>query len=87
MPFSYDPQIEAGLMAIAAGMGEIVQPARGDWKSLREGINTMMMSMRSMAPEFPNVVQTQYQTTAGDGAELSLRWYTRKGVSSSAAVL
>lgn len=87
MAFSYDPQIKVALMAALAAMGEVVQPDRGDWKSTRESVDAQMMLMRSTAPAFPNVVQAQYNTTADDGAEIALCWYTKEGATTTSAVL
>jgi acetyl esterase/lipase len=87
MAFSYDPQIESALKDLLAAMGEVFQPEPGDWKSLRDGINTMMTSMQTVVPVFPDVVQTRYKIIAGDGTEIALRWYTKKGAASGAAVL
>ncbi|MGP3964002.1 alpha/beta hydrolase [Nonomuraea sp. 3N208] len=87
MTMTLDPEIAAVLMAQAEAMTGITLPERGDALALRAMIDdTLKMSFDAL-PDAPDVTMTPYTATAGDGADVPMRWYTRTGSRTGAAVV
>jgi len=81
MPYSYDPQIQEVLAAMRAAYGDMPVSAAGDWQGLRQQSNSSLAAMKVAAPASKNVALTDYRTSARDGTDIALRWYTKKVVS------
>ena len=85
MPFALDPEIAAGLAALFPE--EVPLPPVGDVASRREGVETLQRMTHGSLPMPADVTWRDLHTTAEDGAELLLRWYTKDGASPGSAVL
>lgn len=85
MPFALDPEIAAGLAALFPE--EAPLPAVGDVASRREGVEALQRTTHGSLPMPTDVTIRDLHTTADDGAELLLRWYTKDGASPGSAVL
>lgn len=72
--------------AVAAGTSA-PEPARGDWRSLRDLTNAAIVSDFANAEPAPDVTYVRYEVTAADGAQLELRWYTKADSSLGSAIV
>jgi acetyl esterase/lipase len=87
MSLALDPEIAAVFQAMAAAGPMPARPARGDWRALRQIANSNLAAWAAALPPFPDVQGADYQTVAADGAALKLRWYSKAGANSAAAVV
>lgn len=73
----FDPEISALFVAMAEASGPAVEreiPERGDVLGLRKMVDSGLAHIPH--PDAPNVPSTSYRTTAPDGIEIELRWYS-----------
>ncbi|WP_052665878.1 alpha/beta hydrolase [Nitriliruptor alkaliphilus] len=84
-----DPEIAAVLMAQAeaAAASGLVMPERGDAFTLRAIMDQILLLTYSALPDAPDVSVTSFTATAHDGADIELRWYTRKDPLTGPAVV
>jgi acetyl esterase/lipase len=82
--YALDPEIADALASIVAARGTAPAPLRGDWKQLREN-NGLPYLAALVAPSL-DVETASFFTTAKDGAEIELRWYTKRGSSPGSAI-
>jgi acetyl esterase/lipase len=87
MAHSYDPQFASVLNAIFEISGEPAQPTPGDWKSLREVIESQMSAMAAAMPRFSSVIVNSYSMANADGSSIALRWHIKADTTPGAAVL
>jgi acetyl esterase/lipase len=85
MPFSFDPEIGAGLAALFPETPP--RPPVGDVATRREMIEPLQREIHALLPMPPDVTLTDYETTAQDGATLMLRWYAKNDSAPGSAVL
>jgi acetyl esterase/lipase len=88
VPIPLDPQIASALaLALAAEQAEGVEvPERGDALALRATTDPTADSFPNL-PDGPDVSRADHVVTAGDGHEISLRWYTRGDRAGPASVV
>lgn len=87
MTFKYDSEIQAVLDEIPKNSEEVTLPKRGDWEALREMVNAMVENMTTQAPSFSDVEIKLFNLSTKDGAEIELRWYTKKGSNPGSAIV
>lgn len=77
MALSFDPEVAAAAAPLMAAHEGHAPPAAGDWQSRRTGFEMMLGEMAKALPQYPGVGRQDFRTTARDGAEILLRWYTK----------
>jgi acetyl esterase/lipase len=82
-----DPEIASALMMAAEQAGDVVLPKRDDALGLRAAVDETLSATYRMLPDAPDVTAIEYTVTAGDGYDIPLRWYSRAGANSGAAVV
>ena len=87
MPFTLDPEIEAGLAALNERIGEIEPMPVGDVVRRRAVYDPLQRVMFDQLPFPDDVAISDHKTTALDGTSLLLRWYQKRGVAPGSAVL
>jgi acetyl esterase/lipase len=88
MAFSIDPEIEAILkQAMAAGGAQPPPTVRGDALALRQLLDAQMVVLDGAWEKSPEVTKVTHRTTAGDGTEIELHWYSKAGAATGSAVL
>jgi acetyl esterase/lipase len=87
MAYAFDPEIAAALAARAPQSAPVPPTARGDWKALREAIAIIVAPLMATRTLMPDVEIALFSTKTKDGAEIELRWYTKKGAPKGPAVL
>jgi acetyl esterase/lipase len=86
MAYTLDPEIAAGLAGMADPGVSLPLPPRGDWKALR-AFAAAPMAMMTDLPLAPDVHIKLFSTQTKDGAQIELRWYTKKNAPAGAAVV
>ncbi|GAA2005167.1 alpha/beta hydrolase [Nakamurella flavida] len=87
MPYSLDPQVAAGLAALA-GPDEPPPPLpAGDVEGRRAAVEALQTVAHALLPTPSDVAVRDFETTTADGATLLLRWYAKEGSSPGSAVL
>jgi acetyl esterase/lipase len=87
MKYKLDSEIAAALTALAAQMGAVPVPERGDWKALRDRGNAAHALWAAASPTYANVETKSFFTESVDGAEIELRWYQKRGSRPGSAVV
>lgn len=87
MSFSLDPEIAQGVDTLFEGFGDVEPMAPGDVASRRAIFDKMQLRMFEQLPLRGDVIIKEYETTAEDGAKISLRWYSKGETSPGSAVL
>jgi len=78
--YQLDPEIAAALAPLAAATASAPVIERGDWRALRESVNTNLAFLATLAPPIADEVQIQaLSLTVDDGAEIDARWSTSTG--------
>lgn len=87
MPFSYDPEVGAGLAALFAAAGDEPLPPVGDVATRRKNVEGLQTAIHGLLPMPADVTIRDLETTTGDGATILLRWYAKDGAAPGSAVL
>jgi acetyl esterase/lipase len=87
MPFSYDPEVGAGLAALFAAAGDLPLPPVGDVAERRKNVEALQTGIHALLPMPGDVTIRDLEVTAEDGAPLLARWYTKDGAAPGSAVL
>ncbi|MEU4519125.1 alpha/beta hydrolase [Amycolatopsis sp. NPDC024027] len=83
MALSLDPEIAAAL----APMAGATPPAVGDIAARRAMWEPIIGAASTAQPIPADVETSEHHTTAGDGARIAMRWYTKKGATPGPAVV
>lgn len=86
MPLTLDPEIAALLAAAAQTGARQDMPPPGDVMALRAFTDASLGAMFARMPDAPDVAMTAYAAEVDTG-KIPLRWYSKNGVSSDAAVI
>src|SRR5436305_1805680 len=78
MAYGLDPEVAAAMTAMAAQGVKMPETPRGDWKVLRDTTDGFLAQLVSAVPPAADVAIETFSVRAKDGAELELRWYTKK---------
>ena len=87
MAFTLDPQVAVAmepLSALATGMS---RPEVGDVASRRLTMEAGQVFMETRRVMPSDVMMTDFEARADDGATVGLRWYTKDGASPGSAVV
>ena len=91
MPYTLDPELATVLNALAAQSDPAAAIARGDWQALRAMGNAARGWMNTLVPAYPDgypdVETSDYTASSRDGAQIPLRWYTKRGSRPGSAVV
>ncbi|MTD53804.1 alpha/beta hydrolase [Amycolatopsis pithecellobii] len=87
MSLSLDPEIAAALAPMAGAMAEATPPAVGDITGRRAMWEPIIGAASTAQPIPSDVTTNEYHATADDGAQIQMRWYTKKGATPGPAVL
>lgn len=87
MAYVLDPDVAAVVKAMAEAGIAFPETPRGDWKAKRDGMTPLMEQMMSQLPVPPAVEIKVFTTKSKDGAEIELRWTTKKNGAAGPAVL
>jgi acetyl esterase/lipase len=87
MPLTLDPEVAVVLKAMVAAMGDVVPGPVGDVASRRPVLEAIMAETSALQPMPTDIKQTDFWTTATDGAEVLLRWYAKEEGAAGPAVL
>lgn len=87
MPFTYDPEVGAGLAALFAAAGDVPLPAVGDVAARRTNVEALQTAIHAQLPMPGDVTIRDFEATADDGTSLLVRWYTKDGAAPGPAVL
>ena len=85
MALTYDPEIAAAL-APMAGSG-FNPPAAGDIEGRRAMWEPIIGAASTAQPVPDDVTTSEHLATAGDGAQIKMRWYAKDGANPGSAVL
>ncbi|MDE1190730.1 MAG: alpha/beta hydrolase [Arachidicoccus sp.] len=85
--YAFDPEIEAGLNDFLAKYPPNTQPEKGDWKTTRENVDTLMKNLLGIFSSLEDVSVQQFTTHSWDGAAIHLHWYTPENKKSKSAVV
>jgi acetyl esterase/lipase len=86
MTFTFDPQILEAILAMRPD-GDVVVPAPGDWKGLRESVDLRLEALNAATFSPPDVTRSDFEVTAGDGSPVLVRWYRKEGEDPGSAVV
>ncbi|MQA32130.1 alpha/beta hydrolase [Modestobacter roseus] len=87
MSMTLDPEIAAALAPMAAAMAETPPPAVGDVAGRRALWEPILATAGTAQPIPADVTTSDHVATAEDGAQVTMRWYAKDGVSPGSAVL
>jgi acetyl esterase/lipase len=87
MSLSWDPEIAAALAPMAGAMADAPPPAVGDIAARRALWEPIIGAAGTAQPIPADVKTREYSATAGDGARIAMRWYTKDGATPGPAVL
>ncbi|MGH9020012.1 MAG: alpha/beta hydrolase [Acidimicrobiales bacterium] len=88
MTYELDPELVPAMTALAEKAAEAPAPARGDWQAIRAASSAGLAYMATLSPPSEGVTTDSFSTATADGeSEIELRWYTKAGSTSRAAVL
>jgi acetyl esterase/lipase len=87
MGFRLDDELEKGLMALNEKIGDVPEMAVGDVESRRRVYDPLQRTIFEQLPVADDVMMTDCTTTSRDGAQILMRWYTKKNARRSSAVL
>jgi acetyl esterase/lipase len=86
VPIPLDPEIASAIALAAEQADGAGIPERGDALALRATTDPAA-DLFANVPDAPDVSRADHVVTAGDGHEISLRWYTRADRAGSASVV
>ncbi|MFD3807494.1 alpha/beta hydrolase [Streptomyces sp. NPDC058611] len=78
MSFTFDPQVAEALAPMADAMADATPPPVGDVAARRAVLEGLIGHTDTAQPTPDDVASTGYRLTTSDGAQIDLRWYTRK---------
>ncbi|MFE1839891.1 alpha/beta hydrolase [Streptomyces sviceus] len=87
MALSLDPEIAQALAPMAGAMADATPPAVGDIAARRATWEPIIGAAGTVQPIPDDVKTSEHHTTAGDGARITMRWYTKDGAAPGPAVL
>ncbi|MFD3519090.1 alpha/beta hydrolase [Streptomyces sp. NPDC058653] len=87
MSFSWDPEVLAAAAELFGGPVEIAAAPVGDVATRRAVVDTVHAQLDVAQPVPDDVTIRDFETTAGDGTKLLLRWYAKEGARPGSAVL
>src|SRR6185369_11604833 len=87
MALSLDPEIAEALAPMAGAMADTTPPAVGDIAAQRALWEPIIGAAGTAQPIPADVKTTEHHATAGDGAEITMRWYVKEGASPGPAVV
>ena len=87
MAFTLDPEVAAALAPMGEAMAGAVPPAVGALAG-RRALGGPLLGASRVAPPLPSDVRTtEYHASAGDGAQVTMRWYVTDDATPGPAVL
>lgn len=87
MPLGTDPEIAEALAPMAGAMADATPPAVGDVAAQR-ALWEPIIGAAGTAQPIPAEVKTgDHYATAGDGAQITMRWYVKGGATPGSAVV
>lgn len=86
MALSLDPEIAQALAPMAGATADATPPAVGDIAARRAMWEPINGAAGTAQPIPDDVKTSEHHTTAGDGARITLRWYTKDGAAPGPAV-
>ncbi|WP_406177286.1 alpha/beta hydrolase [Streptomyces sp. NBC_00996] len=86
MSLSLDPEVAQALAPMAAVTADATPPV-GDVATRRAVLEGIIAHAGDAQPMPADVTTTDYHVTAGDGAQILMRWYTKDGSSPGSAAL
>jgi acetyl esterase/lipase len=87
MALTLDPEVAAALAPMGEAMAGAVPPAVGDVAG-RRAMWEPILAASSVAQPIPSDVKTnEHYATAGDGAQIRMRWYVKDGATPGPAAL
>ncbi|MFI6023675.1 alpha/beta hydrolase [Streptomyces sp. NPDC051287] len=87
MALGLDPEIAQALAPMAGAMADATPPAVGDIAARRAMWEPAIGAAGTAQPIPDDVKTSEHHTTAGDGARITMRWYTKDGPAPGPAVL
>ncbi|MDB5582405.1 MAG: Acetyl esterase/lipase [Bradyrhizobium sp.] len=87
MAYTLDLEVAAAFAAMAGEGPPPKRAERGDWQTARTLGTAVWEKWASEAPSYPDVEATSYFITGQDGAQMELRWYSKKGSAPGSAVI
>ncbi|GAA2663183.1 alpha/beta hydrolase [Streptomyces vastus] len=87
MALSLDPEIAEALAPMAGAMADATPPAVGDISARRAMWEPIIGAAGTAQPVPADVKTSEHYTTTGDGARITMRWYTKDGAAPRPAVL
>ncbi|MFI8076179.1 alpha/beta hydrolase [Streptomyces sp. NPDC086033] len=87
MALSLDPEIAQALAPMAGAMADATPPAVGDIAARRAMWEPIIGAAGTAQPIPDDVKTSEHHTTADDGTQITMRWYTKDGAAPGAAVL
>ncbi|WP_237304742.1 hypothetical protein [Streptomyces qaidamensis] len=87
MALSLDPEIAEALAPMAGAMADATPPAVGDIAARRAMWEPIIGAAGTAQPAPADVKTSEHCTITGDGARITMRWYTKDGAAPGPAVL
>ncbi|MDH6589807.1 acetyl esterase/lipase [Streptomyces sp. SAI-133] len=87
MTLSLDPEIAQALAPMAGAMADATPPAVGDVAAQRALWEPIIGAAGTAQPIPADVTTSEHHATAGDGAQITMRWYVKDGATPGPAVV